>query len=168
MEAELHPYPLIRSGGLFLMLVGTALAIGTIWPWARQILMAAGLAVASLVTSLFAVKLARPLGSPTMLQIGVLAGSVLVETILIGVTGRLLQKHSRRTFELTVLFIVGLHLLPMSVAFGPLVAVLGLLSILNASVGLWLAHKTDLLVFWGIDGTFKMVLGAIMLFAAPS
>jgi hypothetical protein len=162
----LHPYPLVRGGGLFLLLVGAGITSGAFWPQARRRLLGWSLALASVVTALFAARLARPFGLPTALQIGVLVGAVLMEGVVIGLVVRQLQQQDDRTVELAVMFVVGVHFLPMTLAFGPLVGVLGVLVVLNAAAGLWLARGTDLLVFWTADGLSKMLFGGIMLFIA--
>jgi len=163
----LHPYPLIRGGGLFLMLVGAGITAGTLWPVARRTLLASSFALAALVTTLFAHRLARPLGHPTPLQLAALAGAVVAEVVLIGTVVHLFRGHGDRTVELAVMFVVGVHFLPMAVAFGPLVGLLSLLSVLNAAGGLWLARGTHLLVFWTADGILKMTIGGMMFFVAP-
>jgi hypothetical protein len=161
----MYSYPLIRGGGLFLLIVGAMLAAGAFLPRARNLLLASGLALASIATAIAAPGLARPLGVPTRQQILALAGSVLLEMILIPVIVRRVQHRGERTIILSVLFAVGLHFLPMSVAFGPIIGFLGIVTILNASAGLWLWPTRDLSIFWFVDGLLKMVCGITMLLA---
>jgi hypothetical protein len=52
--SEMYIYPLIRSGGLFLTIIGAMIIAGALLPRARNILVAAGLAFASIVTELAA------------------------------------------------------------------------------------------------------------------
>ena len=159
----MFPYPLIRGGGLFLTIVGAMIIAGVALPRARNILLALGLALASITTAIAAPSLARPLGIPSWQQILALAGSVLLEIILIPAVVRRIQHHGERTIILSVLLVIGLHFLPMVVAFGPTIGILGILTILNASAGLWLSPTMDLSLFWFLDGTLKLVCGLTML-----
>lgn len=159
----MYPYPLIRGGGLFLTIIGAMIIAGAMLPRSRNIMVAAGLALASIVTALAAPSLARPLGVPSWQQILVLAGSVLLEIILIQVVVRSVYHLGERTIILNVLLVVGLHFLPMAVAFGPIIALLGILTILNAGAGLWLRPNMNLSILWFFDGLLKLVCGIIMM-----
>jgi hypothetical protein len=139
---------------------------GAALPRARNVLLAAGLALASIATTIAAPGLARPLGIPTWQQISVLAGTVLLEIILIPVVVRRVQQRGERTILLSVLLVIGLHFLPMIVAFGPIIGILGVLTILNAIAGLWLRPTLDLSIFWFLDGTLKLAGGIAMLAVA--
>ena len=159
----MYPYPLIRSGGLFLIIVGAMIIAGASLPRARNILVAAGLALASIVTAIAAPGLTHPLGTPSGLQILVLAGSVLLEMILIQAVVRYVYHLGERTIVLSVLLVVGLHFLPMAFAFGPIIGILGVLTILNAGVGLWLRPNMNLSILWFFDGLLKLASGITMM-----
>ena len=58
---------------------------------------------------------------------------------------------------------VGLHFLPMAVAFGPVVLVLGLAIMLNTTVGLWRLTGMNLQFLWLTDGLLKVTAGVMML-----
>jgi hypothetical protein len=161
--AEMYPYPLIRCGGLFLIIIGAMIIAGALLPRARNMLVAVGLAVASIVTAIAAPSLARPLGAPSLQQIFVLAGSVVLEMSLIQVVVRYVYYLGERTIILSVFLVVGLHFLPMAVAFGPIIAILGILTILNAGVGLWLSPNMNLSILWFCDGMLKLAGGIIMM-----
>ncbi len=163
----MHPYPLIRGGGLFLMVMGAGVVGGAVWRSVRWRLVAWSLGGAALVTTIFARGLARPLGQPTARQLVALAGALGLEWVLMRIVGYRFRRGERQ-FELAVLFVVGLHFLPMALAFGPLLVLLGLLSVANAAAGIWIARETPLLVFWAVDGVMKMAIGALMFFVAPS
>lgn len=150
------------------MIVGAMIVAGAPLPRARNLLAAVGLALASIATTIAAPSLARPLGTPTGLQIMVLAGSVLLEMILIPVVVRRVHPYGSRTIILSVLLVVGLHFIPMSLAFGPGIGLLGILTILNAGAGLWLWPTTDLSIFWFLDGLLKLASGIAMLAIAPA
>ena len=158
----MHPYPLIRSGGPFLMIIGAMIIAGASLPKVRNILVAAGLALASMVTAIVAPSLVHPLGRPSWQQILVLAGSVLLEMILIQAVVRYVYHLGERTIILSVLLVVGLHFLPMAIAFGPIIGILGILTILNAGVGLWLRPNMNLSILWFLDGLLKLACGIMM------
>ena len=159
----MYPYPLIRSGGLFLIIIGAMIIAGVLLPRARNILVAVGLALASIITAIAAPSLTQPLGVPSWPQILVLAGSVLLEMILIQVVVRYVYPLGERTIILSVLFVVGLHFLPMAVAFGPIIGILGILTILNAGAGLWLSPNMNLSIVWFFDGFLKLACGILMM-----
>ena len=159
----MYPYPLIRGGGLFLIIIGAIIIAGALLPRTRNILVATGLAFASIVTAIAAPSLAHPLGVPSWQQILVLAGSVLLEIILIQVVVRRVYHLGERTIILSVLLVVGLHFLPMAVAFGPIIGILGILTILNAGAGLWLKPNMSLSIVWLLDGLLKFACGILMM-----
>ena len=164
----MYSYPLIRSGGLFLIIMGAMIMAGASLPRVRNILVAAGLAFASLVTALAAARLTHPLGTPSWQQILVLAGSVLLELILIPVVVRSVNHLGERTIVLSVLLVVGVHFLPMAFAFGPMIGLLGILTILNAGAGLWLKPDLNLSIFWFFDGLLKLTGGIAMMVVVPA
>ncbi len=118
---------------------------------------------AALLTILFAASLARPLGVPTGAQ---LVALVVMEVLLIAVVAQRPLRRDERRGELAVLLIVGEHFLPMMLAFGPLIGLLGVLSALNASSGLWWSRTAPLRAFWTVDGVLKATIGGAMLFSA--
>jgi hypothetical protein len=136
---------------------------GAALPRARNTLVAAGLALASLVTALAAASLARPLGTPSWQQILILAGSVLLELVLIQVVVRSVYHLGERTIVLSVLLVVGVHFLPMAFALGPIIGILGILTILNAGAGLWLNPDLNLSILWFFDGLLKLTGGIAMM-----
>jgi hypothetical protein len=162
-----HPFPLIRGGGLFLILIGLTIVIATLLGGNE----AANLPVFYIgtglgLTALFV--LAKPLsyGPPTRIQVFALIGAILLEVLLFILSGLLLNGSTARTFWLAALFIVGLHFLPMSLTFGRWMLPLGLLCLANAGLGLWWVNVP----FWPfglIDGLLKIAFGAAMLLARP-
>jgi hypothetical protein len=143
--------------------MGAMIMAGAALPRARNVLVAAGLAFASLVTALAARSLTHPLGPPSWQQILVLAGSVLLELILIQVVVRSVYHLGERTIVVSVLLIVGVHFLPMAFAFGPMIGILGILTILNAGAGLWLRPTMNLSLLWFFDGLLKLTSGIAMM-----
>ena len=136
---------------------------GALLPRVRNILLAAGLAFASLVTALAARSLTHPLGTPSWQKILVLTGSVLLELILIQAVVRHVYHLGERTIALSILLIVGIHFLPMAFAFGPMIGILGVLTILNAGAGLWLRPTMNLSILWFFDGLLKLTGGITMM-----
>ena len=91
-----HPFPLIRGGGLFLLLVGLAIMVGAVAPrrlWASFI---AGVIIASAVVALTAIRLAAPLGKPTPFQLDSLMVAVFIEVMAIGWLGSRLRAATER------------------------------------------------------------------------
>ena len=61
-----------------------------------------------------------------------------------------------------MLFIVGAHFLILGASHGPVCAVLAIVCMINAIIGLR-ATSVDFRVFWGIDGARKVIAGAVMI-----
>jgi hypothetical protein len=168
LDLPAHPFPLIRSGGLFLILVGTAIVLGGLVPRRRGLLLAAGGVVAAAVVGLSAGALTRPLGWPTRAQILSLLIAVAFEIAAIVWVRHRLRSRGERTAALAILFVVGLHFLPMGVAFGPVIAVLGLATAINSAAGLRLFRAMPLQGFWLADGGLKIAAGALMFWFPPN
>jgi len=161
-----HPFPLIRGGGLFLLLVGLSIMLGVV---ARRRLWAsfiAGVIIATAVVALTAIRLTAPLGRPTAFQLEMLMVAVFVEMIAVGWLGSRLRAAAERQRILSILLVVGAHFLVMAPVFGPLIVLLGLLSVVNAVVGLR-ARTTPWVAFWLIDGLLKAGIGGAMFWYAP-
>ncbi|TMR91988.1 DUF6609 family protein [Nonomuraea basaltis] len=71
-----------------------------------------------------------------------------------------------RTILLRVLFVVGVHFVPMGLAHGPLITVLGVFTMVNAAAALRMS-AAPLPVFGVIDAVLKSGFGAVMLLAYP-
>ena len=157
-----HPYPLARAAGLFLLVVGSALVAGALhWRW-RVGLLAGGAAIATLVTAVATPALVSGLGRPSHLQLIALCAAVLLQAVLLPLSLYATRRRDWSARWLTVLFVVGLHFLPMAVAFGPVVLVLGLAIMLNAGIGLWKPSAIDLRHSWMADGLLKLAAGIVM------
>ena len=61
-----------------------------------------------------------------------------------------------------MLFIVGAHFLILGFSHGPVCALLAVLCMVNAMIGLR-ATRVDFRVFWAIDGVLKVAGGATMI-----
>jgi uncharacterized protein DUF6609 len=95
-----------------------------------------------------------------------LGGSILLELGLIGYVVTIYKGAGERVLMLAILLAVGIHFLPMALAFGPLCAALGVSTIANASLGLRVLRAAPLKYLWLTDGILKMAFGAFM-FSIP-
>jgi hypothetical protein len=161
-----YAFPIIRAGGVFIFIMGAGVVLGALIPNKRRLLLIIGAAVATIAIIFLAARLSAPFGTPTRLQLWFLFGSIIAEAILIRVVVASYRRAGERALLLAILFAVGLHFLPMAVAFGPVCAALGLTLCLCAGIGLWLMPGIPLNRLWASDGLIKMVFGAIM-FLAP-
>jgi hypothetical protein len=157
---------MVRAGGLFIFIMGTGVVLGAVLPNIRRSLLICGAAVATIAIILSAARLSAPFGIPTRLQIWSLIGSIVAEAVLVRLAVALYREAGERSLLLAILFAVGLHFLPMALAFGPICAALGVAVCVNAGIGLWLKPDIALNKLWASDGVIKMTFGAIM-FLAP-
>src|SRR5262245_6930560 len=119
--------------------------------------------IAAAATALAAPGLVAGLGRPTRFQIVALSAALILEAIAIPLAVRGTRNRGERTLWLTVLFVVGLHFIPMAVAFGPVVLVLGLAVMINAGFGLWGSSRVRWEALWLTDGLLKVTAGVMML-----
>ncbi len=161
-----HAFPLVRAGGLFIGIMGIGVILGGMFAGRRMLLLTLGGIAATTFTILFANELTRPLGLPTTMQVRALVGAVLVEALLIGVVVGRFKRAGERPLMLAILVAVGIHFLPMAIAFGPLCAALGAAVVTNGSLGLWVMRRVSLNFFWIIDGLLKISFGGAMLLLA--
>ena len=153
---------MVRAGGLFILLTGLGVVLGAVLPSRRKPLLAVGGIAAVVSIVLLGGVLSKPFGAPTSLQLWGLAVSIVLEVVLIAVIVWRFKRLGERTFYLAILFVVGVHFLPMELAFGPLCVGLGLAAMANAGVGLWIRRGTSLNAAWLVDGVLKMGFGALM------
>ena len=161
-----HPFPLIRGGGLFLLVVGLSIMVAAVAPRRLWVFFIGGAIAASASVMLTAVRLTAPLGRPTAFQIESLAVAVLIEVIAIGWVSSRLRSASERRRIMSILLVVGAHFFVMGPAFGPLIVLLGLLTVANAASGLR-AAATPRFAFWFVDGALKAAVGGVMFWYAP-
>ena len=158
-QADGVEYPMVRGGGLFLMLIGTGLVSAIVFSGDALVnypVFYVGVAVATI--SLFASgRLSQ--GSPTRLQIAALVSAIALEIILLVVMGRTLPRGTAEHVRwLWVSMIVGVHFLPMALCFGSRMLLLGGACIVNALVGLVLL-RAPYEVFGLVDGCLKLGFG---------
>lgn len=147
-----HPYPMVRAGGLFLLIFGVGI-IGDVF-LNGVILVGAILAMASLMFSKV-----LSFGKPKRIQFIALALAIVLEIVLIVIMIRMLPANTLESVRsMCILLIVGIHFLPMAISFGPRFGILGILCIVNASAGLILSGvAVD--IFLLLDGALKVVFG---------
>ena len=164
-SAWAYAFPMVRAGGVFIFIMGAGVVLGALVPKRRRSLLVLAAAVATIAMIFSASHLSAPYGAPTKLQLWFLFGSIGAEAIFIRVAVALYRHASERSLLLAILFAVGLHFLPMGMAFGPLCTALGLMLCLCAGIGLWLMPGIPLNTLWASDGLIKMIFGATMLLA---
>ena len=157
-----HSFPMIRAGGLFILIMGIGVALGGVFSAQRKLCLALGGGAATIAIVLTASVLSRPFGEPSYLQLWALGGSILLEVVLISYVVASYKRARERVFLLAVLLVVGIHFLPMALAFGPLCIALGICVIANASLGLWVFRVVPLKYLWVADGMLKIAFGAFM------
>ena len=162
-EADIIRYPMMRGGGLFLLLIGAGLICAIAFSGSNLVsypIFFVGVGAATV--SLFAAgRLSK--GSPTRIQIAALASAILLEIVLFMIMGRTLPRGTTEHVRwLWVSIIVGVHFLPMTLCFGPRMLFLGFACIANGVVGL-LLPQVPYELFGLIDGFLKVVFGAWLL-----
>ncbi|MEU7897357.1 DUF6609 family protein [Nonomuraea sp. NPDC049152] len=161
-----HPYPLIRGGGLFLLFLGLGFLLS--WLFRKNWLpfVIGGFATGLTASGLSA--LLPSLGSPSFAHIAGLAGAIVLEMGLIYLVISRYRDAGERTLILAILVVVGLHFLPMGLAHGPLIFLLGIVATINAFIGLKVARDVPMQVFGVVDALLKIGFGAVMLFVYPA
>ena len=157
-----HAFPMVRAGGLFIFVMGLGVVLGAVFPARRRLLLIFGAVAATLTIILSAARLSAPFGPPTRTQLWFLFGSIGVEVFLIRLAVALYREAGERSLLLAILFVVGLHFLPMAVAFGPACAAMGASLSVCSGVGLWLRPSLPLNGLWAADGMLKIGFGALM------
>ena len=114
-----HPYPMVRSGGLFLLLVGAGVIGATLAAGERLVneqIFFAGLGAA--ILSLFAARWIS-FGRGTRLQLTALCGALGIQAVLLVTAARVIGPMPEDRLWYRTMIIVGLHFLPMAIVFGP-------------------------------------------------
>jgi hypothetical protein len=62
--------------------------------------------------------------------------------------------------------IVGIHFLVMWPAFGPLIAALSIVCLLNAGIA-WRHPPYPIAVAWFLDGAIKLIVGILLVMTSP-
>jgi hypothetical protein len=156
-------FPLIRGGGLFLVVAGASVMLGALVFRARYAIFGIGAAIAGTLTALYAAPLAAPYGKPRLVEIAFLTAAVVLEMVILATVLRRSSAYDDRHTMLTILTIVGGHFVLMAPAFGPIVMWLAGASVLNTFLALvWRGYSSTLV--WAVDGALKLVAGALMFY----
>lgn len=147
---------------MFIFLMGFGVMLGAVFPTRRRHLLIFGASTATIAIILFAGRLSAPLGVPTKIQVSFLVVAIVAEAILVRVSVALYRQTDERSLLLAILFAVGLHFMPMALAFGPICVPLGLVLCVSAGIGLWLRPDISLNKLWASDGLIKMAFAMIM------
>ncbi|MBG6237685.1 hypothetical protein IWX78_000628 [Mycetocola sp. CAN_C7] len=157
-------FPLMRGGGALLVAIGFGILVGSFRgrKW-RVTWLIAGAAVGILIMAVGgATRLIFDDGvRPEIWQWVVLGIAFLVEGYLVSVVVRKFPDIDSRPFWMWMLFIVGAHFLILGLSHGPICALLAIVCMVNAWIGLR-ATSFDLRLFWAIDGVLKIGAGALM------
>ncbi len=153
-------YPLAPAGGMFLAVVGAAMALGAAMMKRRYVLLGAGAAIATAATVFYATS--HPIPRPSELQIASLIAAVALEMTAIAMARRALTKATERGRTLAILAIVGVHFFIMAPAFGPFVVALGACSLANTALAAT-TPRYPLPALWFVDAAIKVSAGATML-----
>ncbi|GAA0970713.1 hypothetical protein GCM10009555_020080 [Acrocarpospora macrocephala] len=164
LAALTHPYPLIRGGGIFLICVGLGFFLGLFFPRRWIPLAAGGFIVGFTGSGLSA--LLPSLGTPSILNIAALVVAVAFEAAVIVYLVKKIGDSDERRLTLSIMLVVGLHFVIMGLAHGPLIAALGILTAINATIGLF--TKTPIKPFFLSDSLLKIAFGVWMLAFYPA
>lgn len=162
------PYPTARSGGLFLLLIGLTVVAATLAGGGHGLHPGLFIVGAMLAVAIGLVILRRRLsaGEQTHTQRFAVIGALLLEAAMVLAVVHWVGTDSPRTLWLWILLTVGVHFLPFGLVHGPKTAVLGLLCITNALLGLWLG-PVPFVVFGLVDGLLKVGVGGLLLWERP-
>lgn len=161
--SQAEVFPLIRSGGLFLAIMGMSIILGAFFFRARYAVLGVGAALAGTLTALNAMPLAAPYGRPGVVEIAFLAVAIVLEGLLLAMTLRQSRAYDDRDTMIAILAIVGGHFVLMAPAFGPIVMWLAGVSVLNTLLALvWRGYPSALV--WAIDGALKLGAGTLMFY----
>jgi hypothetical protein len=158
-------YPLMRGGAVLFILVGLGIVIGGIGGrrWLLPSLIISAVVAVTAMAVLSATKLIfAGLGLPSIYQWIIMAAGFGVEILLVNYVVLTITDRNSRRFWLWMLVVVGAHFLIFTFSHGPLAGLLGVVCIINASIGLRLKN-IDYRVFWVIDGLLKIGFGVWML-----
>src|SRR5262245_51187172 len=158
-------FPMVPAGGLFIMIMGVGIVSGALLPTKRDLFLFCAFVVATAALVIFGGRLMAPFGNPTKLQLWFLFGSIALEIVLFRFGLARYRKAGERSTRLASLFIVGVHFLPMAVAFGPMCLRLGVVLCLCSGIGLWISPDLSVNRLWAADGLLKITFGLVMALA---
>jgi hypothetical protein len=158
-----YRYPMVRGSGAFLVCIGLGLILAVVW--AGDAPVNARILGVSAILATAAIPIMRkilPLGRPKAFHILAMIGSVALELYLFWLVFSRLPKDTQpQTRWLWALLLVGLHFIPMGLALGRRVVILGAACVAVAASALFFG----LLPFAYavvVDGILKAGFGASM------
>jgi hypothetical protein len=158
-------FPLMRGGGAFLAVIGLGILVGSFGNRRfRTVALIAGAALGVIIMGVGGgTKLIfAGLPQPAIWQWVVLGVAFLAEGWFVSIVVRKFPDLESRQFWMWMLFIVGAHFLILGFSHGPICALLAVLCMANALIGLR-ATSIDFRVFWAIDGVLKIAAGVGMI-----
>lgn len=152
-------------GGLFVATIGVFLIVGARRPAVRMKLTYVGFAAGTLAL-LLGGRLAVGLPAPSHLQVTSLILAIVLEIAMFVILMPPVRLRGERAVLVATLAIVGVHFWVMAPAFGPLIAVLGTLCLLNAAIA-WRKSSYRIEAAWFLDGTMKLGVGILLIATSP-
>ncbi len=158
-----YKYPMVRGSGAFLICVGFGIMIGALWSGPSPMNIPVFIIAAALGIIMIPItRRLSSLGRPSGFHIGVMVGAVALELVIFGaVFSRLPIETTLRARWLWAFLIVGVHFIPMGLALGRRIIILGLACIVVASSGL-LFSQLPFLYLAIADGILKIGFGVSM------
>jgi len=161
-----YPYPRQRVFGLFLIGMSITMALSTILgtnKYPNVLVFIIGYVV-SMVGIMFNKKVRNrfAIGESTALQDKASKLSLIFISVIVPIIGMSLSStENYRLIWMLILLAVGIHFIPFSLVHGKLTLVLGILIIVNSSIGLYLSG-ISFIIFGIIDAIIKLVIGIIL------
>jgi hypothetical protein len=163
-----HPYPLIRAGGLFILIMGLGISIGSLREWLILPMIGVGFGVGFLVLSQVQGPLLREMGTITNLQSTTLIFGYIFEGVGIGLwcAALLPREGPSRRFILGILVIVGLHFIFFFLSMGWLMI---LLTLACTGWALYALRRNTISISraYLMDGLLKIAAGLAMVIFYP-
>jgi len=162
-KKPLYPYPLIRNGGLFLIVIGISI-LATLMV-GNTFVLSTGMTMA-LLSLILSNTLA--ISTPAKVQESVLFSSIIIGFALIIFMVNMLEINIvSKTHWIYFFIILGFYVFHLSFYFGPLFQLSGCLLILNASLGILFQDlSTEMLII--MQGGTNIGFGAAVLFFPSS
>lgn len=169
-QSPVYPYPTVRRSGLDVLLIGLVTIAAALVGWSSgQFPLHPGIFFPGFIAAIaifLAFKRRLTIGVVTPAQQRLIRGALSLEGVLIILAWLAVRDITSRTFWLLVLLAVGSHFFPFVRTAGPLIGILGALTIINAGVGLLLGG-VPFVVFGLIHGTLAAIFGGLMLATRP-
>lgn len=161
-SALAETFPLMRGGGLFLVLIGLGIAVGGVLPRLRIHALVAGAALGVVAMAVAGITKWSfdGIGYPAWWQWTALGVAALLEGWLVSLVVRRYTFGSRE-FWLAMLFVVGAHFLVLTVSHGPICGLLAFFCMSNVALA-WLLPSVKVDHVWTADGSLKVIGGALM------